>query len=82
MNRDELLGKLTDFLNEAMMGRATDITPDEDLLKKGLDSMGAVEFVSQIEDEYGLDEVSPEEITKLKTLNDAADMVLAKLADK
>ena len=47
MEREELLKKLSAFLNEAMMGRAKDVSPDDDLADKvGLDSMGTVEFVT------------------------------------
>ena len=82
MDRNELLTKLTEFLNEAMMGRAADIKPDDDLAKIGLDSMGAVEFVTLVEEEFSLDEVSPDEISRIKTLNDAADLVLGRIEKK
>ncbi len=82
MERDELLKKLSEFLNEAMMGRAADIKPDDDLAKKGLDSMGTVEFVTLVEEEFGLDEVRPDEIASIKTLNDAVDMVLGRLENQ
>ena len=79
MNRIELLKTLSRFLNEAMMGAAKDIQPDDDLAQRGLDSMGAVEFVTLVEEEFGLEEITPEEISRIATLNDAADLVLARL---
>ena len=79
MDRVELLEKLSTFLNEAMMGRAEGIQPDEDLRAKGLDSMGAVDFATMIEEEYGLEEFDPEEVFNLQNLNDAADLVLSKI---
>ena len=42
MERDKLLEKLTSFLNEAMMGRADGVKPDDSLSKLGLDSMGTM----------------------------------------
>lgn len=79
MDRAELLKKLSTFLNEAMMGAAKDVQPDDNLAQKGLDSMGTVEFVSMVEEEFALEEIRPEEISKIDTLNDAADLVIARL---
>ena len=79
MNRIELLKTLSRFLNEAMMGAAKGIQPDDDLAQRGLDSMGTVEFVTLVEEEFGLEEITPEEISRIATLNDAADLVLARL---
>lgn len=81
MDRIELLKTLSRFLNEAMMGAAKDIQPDDDLAQRGLDSMGTVEFVTLVEEEFGLKEITPEEISRIVTLNDAADLVLARLED-
>lgn len=79
MDRMDLLKTLSRFLNEAMMGAAKDIQPDDDLAQRGLDSMGTVEFVTLVEEEFGLEEITPEEISRIATLNDAADLVLARL---
>lgn len=78
MDRIQLLKTLSRFLNEAMMGAAKDIQPDDDLAQRGLDSMGTVEFVTLVEEEFGLEEITPEEISQIATLNDAADLVLAR----
>jgi|TARA_B110001454_G_C12479004_1_gene333545 acyl carrier protein len=80
MDRNELLNTLSRFLNEAMMGAAKDIQPDDDLAQRGLDSMGTVEFVTLVEEEFGLDEITPEEISRISTLNAAADLVLTRRA--
>ena len=76
MDRIQLLKTLSRFLNEAMMGAAKDIQPDDDLAQRGLDSMGTVEFVTLVEEEFGLEEITPEEISRISTLNDAADLVI------
>ena len=73
MDRKQLLNTLSRFLNEAMMGGAKDIQPDDDLAQRGLDSMGTIEFVTLVEEEFEL-----EEISRIATLNDAADLVLAR----
>ena len=78
MDRMDLLKTLSRFLNEAMMGAAKDIQPDDDLAQRGLDSMGTVEFVTLVEEEFGLEEITPEEISRIATLNDAADLVLVR----
>jgi len=79
MDRKELLEKLSEFLKEAMVGRVSGIDPDDDLTEKvGLDSMGTIEFVALVEDEFGLERLTPEEISCIRTLNDAADLVLSK----
>lgn len=83
MERAELLEKLSEFLKEAMVGASPDVAPHDDLAEKvGLDSMGAVDFVTLVEEEFGLEQLSPEEISGIRTLNDAADLVLGKMENK
>ena len=82
MDRHALLDKMTEFLKEAMMGRVSEVKPGDDLARDiGLDSMGAVEFVSMVEDEYNIS-VSGEELSNIKTLNGAADLVMEKTGGK
>lgn len=83
MNREELLDKMADFLKQALMSRASEeIAPDDNLAEDlGLDSMGAIEFVGLVEDEYGIS-VSPDEIATIRTLNDAVDLAARKIDAK
>ena len=82
MDRQELLEKMSEFLKEAMMGRVSEVKPDDDLSRDiGLDSMGAVEFISMVEDEFDIS-VTGEELSNIKTLNGAADLVLKKIETK
>jgi acyl carrier protein len=79
MDRQEVLDKMSEFLKEAMMGRVSEVKPDDDLARDiGLDSMGAVEFISMVEDEFDIS-VTGEELSNIKTLNGAADLVLKKI---
>lgn len=58
------------------------VQPDDDLRTKlGMDSMGAVEFVSTVESEYKI-KITEEELNNIGTLNEAADLVLQKLSEK
>lgn len=78
MDKAELMNKMSEFVKEAMMGRVSEIKPEDDLAEEiGMDSMGAVEFVTMVEDEYGIS-VSAGELGNIKTLNDAVDLVLKK----
>ena len=78
MDRQVLLDQMTEFLKEAMMGRVSEVKPDDDLARDvGLDSMGAVEFISMVEDEFNIS-VTGEELSNIKTLNGAADLVSKK----
>jgi len=82
MDRQELLEKMSEFLKEAMMGRVSEVKPDDDLARDiGLDSMGAVEFISMVEDEFDIS-VTGEELSNIKTLSGAADLVLKKMETK
>jgi acyl carrier protein len=79
MKREDLLQKMSDFLKEAMMGRVGEVKPEDDLASDiGLDSMGAVEFVGMVEDEFGIS-VNTDELSSIKTLNHAVDLVLEKV---
>lgn len=81
MDRTELLKKMSEFVKEAMMGRVSAVRPEDDFASDiGMDSMGAVEFVTMVEDEYGIS-VDSGELADIKTLNDAVDLVLKKKAD-
>jgi acyl carrier protein len=81
MKREDLLQQMSDFLKEAMMGRVGEVKPEDDLASDvGLDSMGAVEFVGMVEDEFGIS-VNTDELSSIKTLNHAVDLVLEKVKD-
>jgi acyl carrier protein len=82
MDRGELVKKMSQFVREAMMGRVSEVTPEDDLANDiGMDSMGAVEFVTMVEEEYGIS-VSAGELGNIKTLNDAVDLVLKKMVSQ
>jgi acyl carrier protein len=79
MDRGELVKKMSQFVSEAMMGRVSEVKPEDDLANDiGMDSMGAVEFVTMVEDEYGIS-VAAGELADIKTLNDAVELVMKKM---
>ena len=79
MDREELVKKMSGFLKEAMMGSVSEVKPEHDLADDiGMDSMGAVEFITMVEEESGIS-VNAEELANIKTLSDAVDLVLKKV---
>ena len=82
MKREELIAALSDFLKETLRLKNTHIDPQDNLMEKfGLDSMGAVEYVIKLEEEFDI-AISDEEVQTVYTLNRAADLVLEKLRIK
>jgi len=82
MNRESIIEKMSDILRKVMFNESLVVQPDDDLRAKlGMDSMGAVEFVSTVESEYKI-KISEEELNSIGTMNEAADLVLQKLAEK
>ena len=82
MKREELIAALSDFLKETLRIKNANIDPQDNLMEKfGLDSMGAVEYVIKLEEEFDIS-ISDEEVQTVYTLNRAADLVLEKLTRK
>ena len=60
------------------MSKNLKIEPENNLADDlGMDSMGAVEFVNTVEDEYRI-AVAEDEMQAIKTVNDAVDLILKK----
>lgn len=80
MGKEQLISRLSDFLRETLRRKDLQIDPEDNLVEKtGLDSMGAVEFIFKLEDEFEIS-IDDNEAQKIQTLNRAAEMVLEKLA--
>jgi acyl carrier protein len=78
MEREQVVQKVSDIIRQVLMSKNLKIEPQNNLADDlGMDSMGAVEFVNSIEDEYHIS-VTEEEMQTIKTVNDAVDLVLAK----
>ena len=78
MERNHIIITLIDFLRKATFNSTLDARPDAHLQNDlGVDSMGAVEFANMIEDEYKI-EINEEEMNMISTLNQAADLIIAK----
>ena len=82
MGKEELITRLANYLRETIRKKDLQINPDDNLMEKtGLDSMGAVEFIFKLEDEFGIS-IDDNEAQKIQTLNRTAEIVLEKLANK
>ena len=76
MERIEVVGKISEFVKETMMGRVSDIKLDDSLAEDiGVDSMGRVELITMIEDEYGM-LIEDDDVSSMITVNDVVDYVL------
>jgi acyl carrier protein len=82
MNREIVIEKMKDFLRKALFNENLDIQPHHYLQKDlGIDSMGAVEFISMVEDEYGI-MINEEELGNIETFLQAVDLVMEKINQK
>lgn len=75
---DEIYTKLKNMLFKQVKKRSFDIdslTPETDLDSLGLDSLDKAELIINIEDEFGLPEVSQDEMMEIKTVKDVKDLI-------
>jgi len=78
MEREQVVQKVSDIIRQVLMSKNLKIEPANNLADDlGMDSMGAVEFVNTVEDEYRI-AVTEEEMQAIKTVNDAVDLILNK----
>lgn len=82
MNIDEIIKTLEDYIREQFdIGNDPDFTPDADLFEYGfLDSMGAMEVIAFIEEEYSI-EITQKDIVlyPMNTISEIAEVVANKL---
>ena len=79
MDRNHIIVTLIDFLRKATFNSTLEARPDQHLQNDlGVDSMGAVDFANMIEDYYKI-EINEEEMNEISTLNQATDLILAKI---
>ena len=78
MEREEVLQKVSDLIRQVMMAKNLVVQPENNLADDlGMDSMGAVEFVNAVEDEYKIS-VTEDEMQSIKTVNDAVNLIVGK----
>jgi len=86
MENEQIVGKLKELLRKCLLNPKLEIGPDDDIFNDlGLDSMGTIEFVEYIEDEYEIKMTDAElknEISGVWTIGKAADFVATKIAKK
>ncbi len=81
MDHNDVLETIENLLRMVLMAKnKIHIHPDDRLEHDlGIDSIGAVEFVTELEDEYMI-EISDEEMESAKTVGGVVDIVMRKLA--
>jgi len=79
MDKDTVFVKVSDLIRSVLLQKKLKIEPDNSLSDDlGMDSLGAVELINAVEDEYHIS-VTEEEMQAIKTVNDAVDLILAKI---
>jgi acyl carrier protein len=81
MDRNEIMGKIEIIVNKVSLLKVDLKIKPEDQFEKdlGIDSIGNVEFIDAIEEEFDF-EFSDQEIDTVKTVNDILDLIMEKIA--
>jgi acyl carrier protein len=78
MDKDTVFVKVSDLIRSVLLQKNLKIELDNSLSDDlGMDSLGAVELINAVEDEYHIS-VTEEEMQAIKTVNDAVDLILNK----
>ncbi len=78
MEREEIFQKVSEVIRQVLMAEQLVVAPESNLADDlGMDSMGAVEFVNTVEDEYKIS-INEDEMQSIKTVNDAVTLILKK----
>ena len=79
MEKQEVFLKVSDMIREVLMAKNLKIELENNLADDlGMDSMGAVEFVNAVEDEFKI-AINETEMQSIKTVNDAIALILVKI---
>jgi acyl carrier protein len=79
-DRDEIMTALTEMVKKALVKKNVEFGPEDNLqTQAGLDSMGANEIATMLEETYDI-QFSDDDMKEIKTLNAIADLVQRKLA--
>ena len=78
MEQHEVFLKVSDMIREVLMAKNLKIEMENNLADDlGMDSMGAVEFVNAVEDEFKI-AINETEMQSIKTVNDAVKLIIEK----
>ena len=78
MEKQEIFLKISDMIREVLMAKSLKIELENNLADDlGMDSMGAVEFLNAVEDDFKI-AINETEMQSIKTVNDAVTMILEK----
>jgi acyl carrier protein len=78
MEKQEVFLKVSDMIREVLMAKNLKIELENNLADDlGMDSLGAVELVNAVEDEFKIT-LNETEMQSIKTVNDAVKLILEK----
>ncbi len=80
MSKSDIIKTIENMLKAILVVKnKNSIKPEDRLVDDlGIDSIGSVEFVTNLEDEYSI-EISDEEMESAKTIEQVVDIVLGKI---
>ncbi|MBO4915286.1 MAG: acyl carrier protein [Oscillospiraceae bacterium] len=79
MNAEEVFGKLQTMIAEHFGIDKDEITRQSSLVDDlGADSVDLIDFVMEMEEQFGLDEIPDEDYSQLKTVGDCVDYLVRK----
>ena len=78
MEKHEVFLKVSDMIREVLMAKSLKIELENNLADDlGMDSMGAVEFLNAVEDDFKI-AINETEMQSIKTVNDAVKLIIEK----
>jgi len=78
MEKQEIFLKVSDMIREVLMAKSLKIELENNLADDlGMDSMGAVEFLNAVEDDFKI-AINETEMQSIKTVNDAVKLIIEK----
>ena len=78
MEREDVFLKVSDIIRKVLLSKNLKIDLENSLADDlGMDSLGAVEMVNMVEDEFNIS-ITEDEMQSIKTVNDAVNLILEK----
>lgn len=79
-NKDDVFNKIADLISKAADLPVEKVTPESTFISMGLDSLDALAFISDLEEEYKI-KIPNTELLKIKTVGQAVDSLYNKIAE-
>jgi len=78
MERQEVFVKVSEIIRQVLLMKNLKIEPENNLTEDlGMDSLGAVELVNAVEDEFKIT-INETEMQSIKTVKDAVELIIDK----